>query len=316
MNNRSKLAIVALAWTFIFAAYDLRAIHADRRPAAKAQVRETRKDKKGDQALSEKSLKEGARAFALVAGESEWLPPASGAEAYKQRFETPERKVVSLALRKAIAKQVAQQLAPFSPVPAEKISSVAPGKMRVALTFDTERDQGTVLQILEALKAAKVKATFFVVGAWADAYPELLRRIAEDGHEIANHSYSHHQLTSLPDNVLANDLIAAERSIYAVTKKPPSRLLRPPYGSCDARVLNVAASKGFKTIMWSNDPSDWKSYQTPENVYALVERDLSDGDIVLLHTSGRATGAALPAILNKVKEMGLQQVTISELIGK
>ncbi len=316
MNNKRKLTILALILTFVFTAHDLRAINRQRRPSVGAQERGGDRAAKREGRVSEVDFRERARTIAMAAGESDWVPPTSGAEAFRQRFETPQRKVISLALAKKLSKPVEEKLAPFSPVPVTKISGIPAGKMQVALTFDTERDEGSVLQILDALKAAGAKATFFVVGACADAYPELLKRIAQDGHEIANHSYSHHQLTSLPDDVLANDLIAAEQSVYAVTKKPPSRLLRPPYGSYDQRVLNVVASKGFKTIMWSNDPSDWKSYQTPENVYALVEQELSDGDIVLLHTSGRATGAALPAILKKMKEMGLKQVTVSELIGQ
>ncbi|MHB0977699.1 MAG: polysaccharide deacetylase family protein [Candidatus Aquicultorales bacterium] len=243
--------------------------------------------------------------------EASWKPPASGEAAYQQRFA--KKVVLPRSPQPAPVPAPAKPL-PFGPVPPARIRNIAPGSMRVALTFDTERDAGYVPQILAALKAAGVKATFFIVGNWAEAYPSLAKSIAAAGHEIASHSYSHPMMTTIPSDAASAQLITTEGILYSITGQAPSRLFRPPYGDTDDRITAVAASLGFKTIMWSNDPHDWVSWQTGDNLWALVTMNLKDGDIILLHTSSKATGAAVPGILQKLKESGIKQVTVSELL--
>ncbi len=197
-------------------------------------------------------------------------------------------------------------------------------ELRVALTFDAEHPSrrqcppGTAERILATLAASSVRATFFVQGRWATAYPEVARSIADDGHLIGNHSHSHAPMPDLSDQGLARDVEEAEQSIREVLGVDPRPWFRCPFGegADDARVIDALASKGYRNIHWDVAVEDWDG----DKLAASVENDVvdgvlrhGDGAVVLLHTWPAPTAEALPAILDRLAAAGARFVTVDEV---
>jgi peptidoglycan/xylan/chitin deacetylase (PgdA/CDA1 family) len=193
--------------------------------------------------------------------------------------------------------------------------------MKVALTFDTEFPgrpavPGTEDRILGALAEADVKATFFLQGRWARAYPEIARRIAEAGHLIGNHSNYHAPMDGLSDELLRRDIRKAEETIGDVTGVDPQPWFRCPFGAGmeDERVLGALAELGYRHVGWDVDPRDWEEGRTAEEVERLVIEGVRerDGDaVVLLHAWPAATAEALPRLLTALRSGGAELVTAS-----
>lgn len=179
---------------------------------------------------------------------------------------------------------------------------------RVALTFDDGPVTYTS-QILGILKRYKAKATFFAVGSVVRANPSIARRIVAQGHEIANHSYSH---PSLPSR---SELVSTNGVIRDVTRFRPC-LFRPPYGALDSRLARDVGAEKMKTILWNVDTVDWRL--PGSGSIASIAGRAGAGSIVLMHDGGGPRGqtvAALPSILSSLRSRGLKPVTVSKLLG-
>lgn len=179
----------------------------------------------------------------------------------------------------------------------------------VALTFDDGPGPHTA-RLLDHLARARVRATFFVVGAQAEANAALLRRIVAERHELGNHTWSHARLTGLPAEGVRREVQRTQQAVHRCTGVRP-RLFRPPYAVTDARVARAA---GLPQIMWSVDPMDWRAAD-PERTVRAVLRDVHPGAIVLLHDTHAPTVAAVPQILARLERRGYRFVTVSELFG-
>lgn len=165
--------------------------------------------------------------------------------------------------------------------------------------------------MLAAFDRAHVKATFFFTGMWAVKFPELVRKIASHGHEIANHGYSHPHVMGMPEQEL-KDLIKRNEAVLEELTGRRTGLFAPPYGEVDKNIARTAAQMGYWTIMWTVDTVDWK--RPPAD--AIVQRVLGKtvpGSIVLMHPTA-PTVEALPRILSGLREMGYRLVTVSELL--
>jgi peptidoglycan/xylan/chitin deacetylase (PgdA/CDA1 family) len=174
----------------------------------------------------------------------------------------------------------------------------------VALTFDDGPHPTYTAPILEVLARKEVPATFFVVGARADAHPALVRRQAAAGHVVANHTYRHERLTSLSD---ADIVRTVDRTHTAIGRAGavPARLVRPPYGASSTRVREVLAGAGYTQVLWTVDPRDWE--HTASAIRSRVLADVHDGAIVLLHdgvTNSGETLAALPGLIDGIRSRG------------
>ena len=187
----------------------------------------------------------------------------------------------------------------------------------VALTFDDGPHPEYTAQILDILDRFDAKATFFVLGQHAEKYPELIRREFEEGHEIANHTYTHGQFITIKQ--LEKELIKTNEILYGITGVYPS-LFRPVGGNYNERLINAAIAQDFKVIMWSwhQDTEDWKQ----PGVNKIVKKVLhgaKPGDVILFHDAGgnrSQTVEALLEILPELKKQGYEFVTISELLNK
>ena len=199
--------------------------------------------------------------------------------------------------------------------------------VRLALTFDAEHgsrsgaDHSSPARILDALQAAGVRATFFVQGRWATAFPSLARRIADDGHLVGNHSNYHAPMTLLSPAGVVRDVREAEHRIADVTGAEPRPWFRCPFGDGedDARVREALTELGYRIVPWNLDSGDWRDEATPEAVEAeVVDQVTTRGDsawLVLLHSWPRSTAEALPGVLARLAERGAQFVTVEEAMG-
>ena len=195
---------------------------------------------------------------------------------------------------------------------------------RVALTFDTEhpgRSQcppGVVDSLLDTLTATGVRASFFIQGRWASAYPAVARRIADDGHLVANHSNYHARLIYLTLPGIREDVRAAESRIEEATGVNPKPWFRCPFGAGerDRRVLKVLDDLGYRNVRWNVAPKDWLEDRTGQQVEDLVVEGVrahGDGANVLMHSWPAPTAEALPGIITRLREEAFELVTVDAL---
>lgn len=185
-----------------------------------------------------------------------------------------------------------------------------PSKPMVALTYDDgPNPKGSTEQILDVLKKYGARATFFVIGSSAEDNPELLRREIEEGHEIGNHSYNHPDLTTIDKDAFDYQINTTQNIIYQATGIYP-KMIRPPYGAIDENTKSISP---LPFITWSIDTRDW-DHRNPDLVYQNIMDNLSDGDIILMHDIHQSTADACERIVSKLKELGYQMVTVSELM--
>lgn len=190
-------------------------------------------------------------------------------------------------------------------------------KRLVAITFDDGPHPIFTAQILDLLSKYNAKATFFVSGNKAKAYPELIKRQIQEGHEVGNHTY-HHFSTRIRSAQLSLELDKTNKVFEELTGRKMS-LYRPVEGVYNDEIINTAIKNGYDIIMWSwhQDPRDWSNPGTARIVNHITKR-VTPGDIILLHDWGNLsesqTVQALEPILKYLKENNYRSVTISELI--
>ena len=184
----------------------------------------------------------------------------------------------------------------------------------IAMTFDDGPSPQLTPRLLDILKERGIKATFFVVGQNAAEYPDVLLRMAGEGHEIANHSWSHPALTKLGAEGLRKQIENTNDAIATVTGKRPV-LMRPPYGATSS-ILNKRLSEeyGLKVILWSVDPLDWR-YRNSNRVHNYIVQNTHPGAIILAHDIHATTVAAMPETFDALLAKGYKFVTVSELIA-
>ncbi|GIF47283.1 polysaccharide deacetylase [Asanoa ferruginea] len=181
------------------------------------------------------------------------------------------------------ATAVAPALAPSLQVVAPALAGVG-DRRHVALTFDDGPHPSSTPAFLELLDRLGVRATFFLLGEQAAAYPALARRIVVDGHEVALHGYRHRLLPTRSPSATRDDLHRGYASVATVTGVQP-RWYRPPYGVLTPAAQAAAAELGMRPVLWTDWGRDWTARATPGTVYDTVTRRLAGGATVLLHDS-------------------------------
>lgn len=184
----------------------------------------------------------------------------------------------------------------------------------IAMTFDDGPNATLTPKLLDLLAARHIKATFFVVGQNAADHPEILKRAAREGHEIANHSWTHPNLAKMSDDAVRRELQKTDDAIKAAIGTRP-QYLRPPYGSITARQKNWIHSEfGYRIIIWDVDPLDWKR-PGPSVVTHRIVSETRPGSIILSHDIHPGTIEAMPATFDQLTAKGFKFVTVSELIA-
>ena len=183
----------------------------------------------------------------------------------------------------------------------------------VAITFDDGPDPEFTPSILDILKQHQTTATFFCIGEKINENPEILKRISAEGHLVGNHSFSHHVFFDFfTQNNMVREIRTTNRAVEKLIQKRMF-FFRPPYG-VTTPVLNKAV-KLSKVIPvgWSLRTLDTIS-RDPDKLIKKVKDNLREGDIILLHDTGRVTAEALPGIIHNIREKGFKIVRVDELL--
>lgn len=185
---------------------------------------------------------------------------------------------------------------------------------KISLTFDAGDSAENTENILNVLKRYDIQTTMFLTGVWVEKFPELAKRIVSDGHEVANHSYSHPDFTKLSQSEILSELTRTSSSFEKILGHKGSPLFRPPYGYWNKNLLEAAGQIGIPfTIYWSIDTIDWQE-PTVDTICRRIFSKLEGNDIVLAHLNGKPTAAALELVIPELKKRGYQLVKISEMI--
>lgn len=191
--------------------------------------------------------------------------------------------------------------------------SAAIGTPHLALTFDDGPHGSLTPKLLDLLAQRRVKCTFYVIGRNVEAYPDIARRIVAEGHEIANHTWTHPQLSRLPAARVADELRRTHETVLEITGVRMTNL-RPPYGAFNDSVRRVAFDRhGYDTIMWSVDPLDWK-YRNAGRITRELVKGAAPGSVLLCHDIHASTIAAMPSTLDQLLGRGFEFVTVADLM--
>lgn len=207
-----------------------------------------------------------------------------------------------------------------SSVPAANMSQAMPvcrvstGDKVVALTFDTAfGDKDYTLKILDVLKKENVKSTFFVMGIWAEEYPDVVNEIA-DSQEVASHSMNHLRYPDLTESAVLDDANEAADTIFELTGYD-TKLLRLPFGAFNATVIMTLENAGYVPVKWSLDSLDWKGISA-KKIYDNVLSNVKSGDIIMFQNNMQETPDALSEIILGLREDGYKIVPLSEMLLK
>ena len=180
-------------------------------------------------------------------------------------------------------------------------------KKEIYITFDAGFENGNTEKILDALKKHGVKATFFLVGNYFETQPELVKRMAEEGHTIGNHTYSHPDMSKISDIQSFQTELQKNEALYRdILGSEMPKLYRPPQGKFCEENLKMAQQLGYSTVFWSLAYVDWyvDDQPTPEQAFSKLLPRIHPGAVVLLHSTSSTNAEILDELLTKWEETG------------
>jgi peptidoglycan-N-acetylglucosamine deacetylase len=217
---------------------------------------------------------------------------------------------------------------PPPPDPGTGLSAVVDrgtnGRLEVALTFDAGADTGYAAEILDLLRDEEIEATFGMTGVWAQANPELVRRMVVEGHQLINHTWDHASLTgantqmpAMTPEQVAQQLADTDAVVRDLTGGYEMRpYFRPPYGDYDAASLEYLYHNGYsQTIWWTCDSRGWAGWGAQE-IIDYCTTNIAEDEILLLHVGAAAVGdfEALPGLIQFFRDSGYSFVTIEQML--
>lgn len=191
-------------------------------------------------------------------------------------------------------------------------------RKEVALTFDDWGTDVTITKILDLLDKYHIKASFFLRADGVEKNPNLARAIAEAGHDVGNHTYSHSVLSTLTPAQLQNEVVKAHQIITEAIQEKPAMIFRPPTGEIDADEARIISAAGYHMIADFNvDPNDWNRSRTADQIVKTITEETKSGSIILLHMlDDLHTIEALPEAIEKLKSKGYTFVRVSDLLNQ
>ncbi len=180
---------------------------------------------------------------------------------------------------------------------------------KIALTFDDGPHPYYTQQLLDGLKERGARATFFVMGKQAEAYPELVLRMQEEGHLIGNHTYSHVQLNKKNRESFKEELVRTNELLLGITGEEP-QYVRPPYGSWDK---SFESELMMIPVLWTIDPMDWCSSDV-NGIVRKVTKKAEDNAVILMHDEYKSSVTAALEIVDVLQKQGYEFVTVDEIL--
>ena len=186
----------------------------------------------------------------------------------------------------------------------------------IYLTFDAGYENGCTAKILDILQKHNVPAAFFLVGNYMQTHPDLVKRMADEGHIVGNHTMHHPDMSKIADEAAFRKELEGVEALYReITGKEMSKFYRPPQGVYSQKNLEMAKKLGYKTVFWSLAYVDWNNDAQPTAEYAfskLLPR-IHNGAVVLLHSTSQTNAQILDELLTKWKAMGYSFASIEDL---
>lgn len=185
---------------------------------------------------------------------------------------------------------------------------------KIALTFDAAWGNDDTKKIMEILKKHDVKVTFFMTGGWVESYPDDVKMILAEGHDLGNHSQNHKNMSQISDSEKEKELMSVHDKVKELTGYDMF-LFRPPYGDYDSKLIRVARKCNYYAIQWDVDSLDWKDYGAESIIKTVTQnKHLGNGSIILCHNGAKYTAEALDTLITTLKDAGYEFVPLSELI--
>lgn len=233
----------------------------------------------------------------------------------KEKIQTYFVSILTVGVLIIIANMSTAQILPTSSSErALPIYKVKTEENKVALTMNCAWSAEDIDRILETLEKNEVKITFFIVGEWAEKYPETVKKIYEAGHEIGTHSNTHPHVEQLSAEKNLEEIKLGVEKLQKITREK-TRLYRTPYGEYNDTVINTARENGCYTIQWNIDTLDYKGL-TGDEMWGRIKEKLQKGSIILTHNGTEHTADSLDMLLKNIKTNGYQVTTVSDLIYK
>jgi peptidoglycan-N-acetylmuramic acid deacetylase len=187
----------------------------------------------------------------------------------------------------------------------------------IYLTFDAGYENGNVAKTLDVLKEESVTGAFFILGNLIRHDPALVKRMANEGHTVCNHTVRHKNMSDASDEAFLSELLELEGLYRDLTGQEMSRYYRPPEGKFSRKNLECAYSNGFQTIFWSFAYPDWDNEkQMPtEKAMRIVTENFHNGEVMLLHPTSKVNAEILGDVIREAKRQGYRFGTLDELTG-
>ena len=192
------------------------------------------------------------------------------------------------------------------------------GKKTLYLTFDAGYENGCTAKILDILKRHQVPAAFFLVGNYLEKNPDLVRRMAQEGHIVGNHTMHHPDMSKLTDKAaFSKELLDLEALFKEITGETMPKYYRPPQGIYSEENLKMAKELGYKTVFWSLAYVDWQNDKQPsaDDAMSKLLPRTHNGAVILLHSTSETNAQILDELLTRWKEMGYTFGTLVDLFG-
>lgn len=185
----------------------------------------------------------------------------------------------------------------------------------VYLTFDAGYENGNVRRILDVLNEEQVTAAFFILGGLIRHYPDLVRRMADEGHLVCNHTLNHKDMSCLDDTAFLAELDALEQLYKETTGREMASYYRPPEGRFSRENLACAKKNGYKTVFWSFAYPDWDNDKqlSYDKAKAIIMENIHNGEVMLLHPTSSTNAAILGEVIRELKREGFRFGTLDEL---
>lgn len=184
----------------------------------------------------------------------------------------------------------------------------------VALSFDAAWGADKTDGIIDILNKYNIKATFFLVGFWVNKYEAEVKKIAENGLDIGNHSNNHLKMSTLQNQAICDEIEYVNKKVESLTGKRPY-VFRAPFGDYNNRLIENVTNLNMQAVQWSIDTLDWKGLQADE-ILQRVKAKVSYGDIILFHNNSDHVLDALPKVIEYLLESGYTFRTVSDLVYK